>query len=191
MSTLLESYNKEGIKKLQDELKIVNRMAVPKLIKIVVNTGLGEALADKKVIQTMSDQLGQITGQKAQFRAAHKDISAFKLRKGDVIGLKITLRGERMYTFFEKMVRIVLPRIRDFRGVSVRGFDGKGNYSIGLKEQIVFPEIDYGQIDKIRGLQITFVTSAKDKKGTQALLTFFGMPFEKIKKEKTASAPRK
>ena len=154
-------------------------MGVPKLQKIVINTGLGEALSNKKTIENMSKQLAIITGQKPSPTKARKSIATFKLRKGETIGLKVTLRGKRMYDFFERLVTIVLPRIRDFRGVSGKGFDDQGNYTLGLKEQIIFPEIDYDKIDKIRGLEITFVTKTKDKKKTKKLLEHLGMPFEK------------
>lgn len=179
MPELFAKYQNEIKKILQKELNIQNLMAVPKLVKIVINIGLGEALANKKVIETMNQQLAIIAGQKPVVTHAKHDISAFKLRKGDAIGLKITLRGERMYNFFEKLVKIVLPRIRDFRGITNRGFDGNGNFTLGISEQIVFPEIEYSQVDKIRGLEITFVTTAKDNKETKKLLTALGMPFMK------------
>lgn len=181
MSLLLQKYNTEGKNTLIKELGIKNIMAIPRLLKIVLNTGLGEALADKKIIETMSQQFAQITGQKPIVTHARSDISTFKLRKGEAIGLKVTLRGKRMDNFLEKLVKIVLPRIRDFRGVNPNGFDGHGSFTLGIAEQIVFPEIDYSKIDKIRGLEITIVTSGKDRKETQKLLEVWGMPFKKSK----------
>ena len=172
--------NQQDLKtKLAKDLGFKNIMAVPKLTKIVINIGLGEALINKKVIDTATQQLMTITGQKPVATLAKHDISSFKLRRGDPIGLKVTLRGRRMYDFIEKLVKIVLPRIRDFRGVSLSGFDGRGGLTLGLSEQIVFPEIEYNQIDKIRGLEITFATSGKNKQETKKLLEAMGMPFAK------------
>ncbi len=168
---------------LQKELKLTNPMQVPKLTKIVVNVGLGEALIDSKVIERVMEQLAVITGQKPQVTRAKTSISTFKLRAGDKVGLKVTMRGTRMHDFFEKFITIVLPRGRDFRGVAVSGFDGRGNLNIGLKEQTVFPEIDYAKLDKIRGLEITFVTNARNNIGGRTLLTKLGMPFEKEAKK--------
>lgn len=179
LQTRYESEIKELLKK---ELGLSNIMSVPKLLKIVVNIGLGEALTDKKVIERVSEQLATITGQKPSVTRAKISISTFKLRAGDKIGLKATLRGRRMYEFLEKLVRIVLPRVRDFRGISRRGFDGRGNYSLGLREQIVFPEIEYTKIDKVRGLEMTFVTSAGNDRAGYKLLSLLGMPFEKEEK---------
>lgn len=179
MSTLFKLYQTELKKKLQDELTTANVMAIPRLTKVVINCGLGEALTNKKAIEEMVSQLAQISGQKPQVTHAKHDISTFKLRRGDAIGVKVTLRGERMYDFFEKLVKIVLPRIRDFRGVSTSGFDGTGNYTLGLAEQIVFPEIEYSKIDKVRGLEITLVTTAKNSQHTKKLLESLGMPFAK------------
>ncbi len=178
-------YESEIKNLLQKELGLTNIMNVPRLIKIVVNIGLGEALTDKKVIERVAEQLSVITGQKPSVTRAKTSIATFKLRAGDQIGLKVTLRGRRMYEFLEKLVRIVLPRVRDFRGISKRGFDGRGNYSLGLSEQIVFPEIEYAKVDKARGLEMTFVTSAGDDRAGYKLLSLLGMPFEK--EEKTAS----
>lgn len=168
--TVIPEFTKNGVK---------NRMAVPKLVRIVVNCGIGEALADKKVIEKMSAQLAIITGQKPQVTRARKAISTFKLRAGDVVGLKVTLRGRRMYDFFQKLVGIALPRVRDFRGVSGRGFDGKGNYTLGVKEQTMFPELEYTMVDKMRGFEITFVTTADNDQHGRMLLTLFGVPFAK------------
>lgn len=181
MSNLYQQFIKEGKGKLKEEFKIGNVMAVPKLSKIILNIGLGEALENKKVIEEMTKEFAIIAGQKPIITYAKGDISAFKLRKGEAIGLKVTLRGERMYDFFEKLVKIVLPRIRDFRGISVDGFDGRGSLTIGMKEQIVFPEIEYSQVDKIRGFEITFVTTCKNPTETRKLLEILGIPFVKIK----------
>lgn len=184
MSSLFQKYNTEGKNTLIKDLGIKNIMAVPRLLKIVINTGLGEALINKKAIDTTREQLGLISGQKPIVTYARHDISTFKLRKGEPIGLKVTMRGKMMYAFLEKMVKIVFPRLRDFRGVNTNGFDGHGCFTLGLTEQIVFPEIDYSKIDKIRGLEITFVTNGKDKRETQKLLEVLGVPFKKESKEK-------
>lgn len=177
--TLQEKYKKEIVPKLTGELGIKNPMAVPKLTKIVLNCGLGEALKDKKALETMSMQLGVITGQKPQLRRAKRAISTFKLRAGDAIGLKVTMRGERMYDFFTKLTTIVLPRVRDFRGVSVKSFDGKGNYTLGISETTIFSELDYKLVDKPRGLEVVLVTSAANDAHAKRLLELLGMPFEK------------
>jgi len=161
------------------EFAITNPMATPKLTKIVVNCGLGEALTDKKVIERMTQQLSIITGQRPSVTRAKRAISSFKLRAGDPIGLKVTLRGRRMYDFFTKFVSLALPRVRDFRGVPKSGFDGHGNYTIGLEEQTIFPELEYSLVDKTRGFEITFVTSAGDDERAGKLLALLGMPFEK------------
>lgn len=179
MSKLNDYYQKEGKETLKKVLVISNVMALPKLLKIVVNIGLGEALVNKKVIEEMEKQLAVICGQKPLVTHAKHDISSFKLRKSEAIGMKVTLRGTRMYDFFEKLVKIVLPRIRDFRGISEHGFDGRGCFTLGMREQIVFPEIEYSQIDKVRGFEITFVTSGRTKKETMEFLKVMGMPFQK------------
>jgi len=179
--SLYSQYQSEIKSKLALELGVKNAMAVPKLVKIVINTGLGEALANKKVIEETTKQFAAISGQKPVVTYARRDISSFKVRRADAIGLKVTLRKKMMYDFFEKLVKIVLPRLRDFRGVKESGFDGKGNYTLGLAEQIVFSEIDYSEIDKIRGLEITFVTTAKDKNQTKKLLEMLGMPFAPLR----------
>lgn len=179
MGKLYEYYLSEGRAKLTKTLSIKNIMAVPKLTKIVVGVGLGEALTNKKALEVVSDQMSRISGQKPIITRARKDISTFKLRRGDAVGVKVTLRLARMYDFMEKLTKIVLPKIRDFRGVSVKGFDRFGNYTLGLSEQIIFGEIEYDQIDKVRGLEITFVTSAKEPKAARALLEVLGIPFEK------------
>ncbi|MBI3380033.1 50S ribosomal protein L5 [Candidatus Gottesmanbacteria bacterium] len=179
MSQLFQQYQTEIKKKLAEELNIKNVMAIPKLTKVVLNCSLGEALENKKVIEEVTSEFTQIAGQKPVITHAKHDISAFKLRRGDAIGIKVTLRGQRMYDFVEKLVKIVLPRIRDFRGVPSSGFAGFGDYSLGLSEQIVFPEIEYSKVSKVRGLQITFVTTGKNKEQTSKLLVALGMPFTK------------
>lgn len=176
---LQQKYHQEIKKNLKDELKLANIMAVPKVTKIVVNVGAKEAMSDKKVIDSISEQLAVITGQKPTVRLAKKSIAAFKLREGQPIGVAVTLRGKRMYEFLEKLITIVFPRVRDFRGVSPQQFDRQGNFSVGFNEQIVFPEIEYSKIDKIRPLQLTIVTTAKDNKQGQSLLKALGMPFTK------------
>jgi len=171
MKQIVPEFAKAGIK---------NRMAIPRLSKIVINCGVGrEALADKKVLESMAKQLAVIAGQKPQITRAKRAISTFKLRAGDAVGLRATLRGPRMYDFLTKFVRIALPRVRDFHGVSARGFDGKGNYTLGIAEQSIFPELDYSMIDRPRGFEVTFVTTAGNDKDSKKLLTLFGMPFEK------------
>ncbi|MBI3576629.1 50S ribosomal protein L5 [Candidatus Gottesmanbacteria bacterium] len=172
-------YKKDVHPKLMEELGIKNPMAIPKLIKIVVNCGMGEALKDKKVLEKMSQQLAIITGQKAQVRVATRAISTFKLQAGNPIGLRVTLRGRRMYDFLTRLVSVALPRVRDFRGVPSRGFDGNGNYTLGISEQTIFPELPYSMVDKTRGFEITFVTTAKTDAHAKRLLELLGMPFEK------------
>lgn len=179
MTYVQDKYQKEVIKKLQEELGIENPMAIPVLKKIVVNIGVKHATADKKNMEVASDVMKLITGQKPKVTAAKKSISSFKLREGDKIGLMVTLRGNRMYDFYGKLVDVVLPRLKDFRGVSKDSFDTKGNYTLGLSEYSVFPEIDPGKIDRVQGLQITIVTSAQTKGHAQALLKAMGMPFVK------------
>jgi large subunit ribosomal protein L5 len=156
-----------------------NKMQEPKLVKIVLNCGMGEALADKKAIEKMAAQLAVITGQKPQLRKARKAISSFKLREGDPVGLRVTLRGKRMRDFLAKFVGIALPRVRDFRGIPTTGFDGQGNYTVGIKEHTIFPELEYGMVDKVRGFELTFVTSAKTDEHGRMLLTTLGLPFSK------------
>lgn len=176
---LQEKYHQELKEQLKKELGITNVMAVPRLVKIVVSVSTKEALDDKKVLDVVAEQLGQITGQKPVIKNAKKSVAAFKLREGQPIGVMVTLRSRKMYEFLEKMIRIVFPRVRDFRGVSLNSFDGKGNYSLGFREQIVFPEIEYSKIDKIRGLEVTIVTSGRSDENGRALLKALGMPFEK------------
>ncbi len=179
MTKIQEKYEKEVKKTLQDALKIKNVMAIPRLKKIVVNIGVKNATADKKSIEIVSDIIGQITGQKAKVTKAKQSISGFKLREGDKIGLVVTLRGKRMFDFFEKLVGVVLPRIKDFRGIKTTSFDTRGNYTLGLTEYSVFPEIDLGKVDRIQGLEMTIVTSSHDKEGAFLLLKNLGMPFKK------------
>lgn len=179
--TLQEQYNKTILKQLQQNLSVKNIMAVPKLEKIVVNMGVKDAVSDKKLIERMSQALGIVTGQKAKVTRAKKSIASFKVREGDPIGLVITLRGKRMYMFLDKIVRIVLPRIKDFRGISRKSFDGKGNYTLGLHEYSVFPEIDPGSVDRLQGMEIIFVTTAKNNEEGRTLLESLGMPFAKVK----------
>lgn len=177
MSNFKEMYNKEIVPKLMKEYNYTTVMAVPKLEKIVVNMGVGDGSKDEKFITAAVKDLEKITGQKPVVTKARKSIAGFKVREGQPIGVKVTLRGENMYYFFEKLVRIGLPRVRDFRGVSPHSFDGKGNYTIGIKEQLIFPEIDYDEVVKVRGMDIIFVTTAKSNEEAKSLLAGFGMPF--------------
>lgn len=166
-------------KKLMDDLGIQNRMAVPKLLKIVINCGIGEALKDRKIIEKASAQLAALSGLRPVVMKAKKAISSFKLREGDAIGLKVTLRGKRMYDFLARLTGIALPRVRDFRGIPNKGFDGKGNYTLGIAEQTIFPDLDYNLVDRVRGFEVTFVTSARTDDHAKALLVLLGLPFEK------------
>lgn len=181
MNTLYETYRTKGVNALKTKLGVKNIMEVPALIKIVVNCGIGEALTDKKAVESMGTQLGIITGQKPQIMKAKKAISSFKLRIGDPIGLRVTLRGTRMYDFLMRLTSVALPRVRDFRGISLSGFDGNGNYTMGVREQTMFPDLEYKMVDKIRGFEITFVTTAKNDTEGKALLVELGLPFEKEK----------
>jgi len=180
MSRLLEKSNKVIISELQKELSIKNKMAVPKLEKILINIGVGDAIQNIKALDVAKKELSLISGQWPAVGRAKKSISSFKLRKGHAIACYVTLRGKRMYEFFDRLVNIVLPRVRDFRGVSRRSFDGNGNYTLGLKDQLVFPEIEYTKVDKQRGMNITVVTSAKDDEEAFALLKKLGMPFSEV-----------
>lgn len=173
-------YNQEVKKKLMEELGISNNMALPKLVKVVVNVGASEALTNKNAIARIQEQIEIITGQKSIVTKARKSISAFKLRKGLEIGVKVTLRGRRMNQFLEKLVRIIIPRIRDFRGVSERSIDTHGNLNIGFPEQIIFPEIEFDKIDKIRGLEVTVVTNARSHEKGKKLFEILGVPFKQI-----------
>lgn len=174
-----EKYYNEVLPELKKKFGYTNDLEVPRLVKIKVNTGLGEALTNPKALEAMSAALELITGQKPVETKAKKAISNFKIRKGDVIGLMVTLRGSRMWYFFEKLINIVLPRVRDFRGLSENAFDTRGNYSLGIKEHVVFPEIDPNTVDKIRGLGINIVTTAKTKEEGLEFLKLMGMPFKK------------
>ena len=179
MSEFKKKFEQEMVKKLQERLGIKNPMAVPRLQKIVVNESAKDFLADKKNLDKAAEDLGLITGQKPKVARARVSVATFKLRKGDKIGLSVTMRGARMYDFFEKIVKIVLPRVRDFSGVVPKAFDGRGNLSIGFTENTVFPEIDPGKVDRVRSLQVTFVTSAGDNERARALFEEMGMKFRK------------
>ena len=179
MARLHQYYLETVLPKLREELGIANIMEVPKITKITVNMGVGEAVADKKVIDAAAGDLAKITGQKPVMCQARKSVASFKVRDGLAIGCKVTLRGARMYEFLDRLINVAMPRIRDFRGVSPRSFDGRGNYNMGVKEQIIFPEIQYDQIDQLRGMDITITTTAKDDKAGRALLEAFQFPFRK------------
>ena len=179
MARLKEHYRKAIMPKLQQELGLANPMQIPKFVKITVNMGVGEAVADKKVMDAAVADMTKITGQKPLLCKSTKSIATFKLRENQVIGCKVTLRGNRMYEFLDRLISIAIPRIRDFRGISARSFDGRGNFSFGIKEQIIFPEIQYDQIDQVRGMDITFTTTAQDDKAGRALLDAFSFPFRR------------
>jgi large subunit ribosomal protein L5 len=174
---LREKYQKEVVPALQKEFGYKNVMAVPKLEKVVINMGLGEATANAKIVDTGADELARITGQKPVTRRAKKSIAAFKVRRGMPIASMVTLRGSRMWEFLDRLMNIALPRVRDFKGVSPRGFDGRGNYTLGLRDQLLFPEIDYMKVDKGRGMNVSVVTTAKTDEEARKLLQFIGMPF--------------
>jgi large subunit ribosomal protein L5 len=177
MSRLRDRYSKEVAPALAKEFGYKNVMAIPKIEKVVVNMGLGEATANAKIVDTGADEVTRITGQKPVVTRAKKSIAQFKVRKGMPIGTMVTLRGERMWEFLDRLISIALPRVRDFRGVSPRGFDGRGNYTLGLKDQLLFPEIDYMKVDKARGMNISVVTTAKTDEESRKLLQLLGMPF--------------
>ena len=179
MARLQQIYREKIVPELKKSLGLENTMQVPRILKITVNMGVGEAVADKKVMDAATADLAKITGQKPAVTKAKKSVATFKVRDGQAIGCKVTLRGARMYEFLDRLVNIAIPRIRDFRGISARSFDGRGNYSLGVKEQIIFPEIQYDQIDQIRGMDITISTSAGDDKHGRALLEAFNFPFRK------------
>ena len=179
MARLQEVYRQTIVPKLRSDLKIENVMQVPRISKITINMGVGEAVADKKVMDAAVADLTKITGQKPLITKSRKAIASFKIRAGLPIGAKVTLRGKRMYEFLDRLISIAMPRIRDFRGVSPRSFDGQGNYSLGVKEQIIFPEIQYDQVDQIRGMDITITTTATDDRHGRALLEAFNFPFRK------------
>jgi large subunit ribosomal protein L5 len=178
MAELLEVYRNKIVQKLQEQFGYSSIMEVPKISKVTLNMGVGEAVADKKVLNNAVDDMTRISGQKPQVTLAKKSIAGFKIRDEWPIGCKVTLRGDRMYEFLKRFITIAIPRIRDFRGYSPKSFDGRGNYSVGIKEQIVFPEIDYDKIDAIRGLDITITTTARNDKEAKALLKAFGFPFK-------------
>ncbi len=179
MGTLKEQYENELRSELQKKLGIDNVMEIPRIEKIVLNMGLGDAVQNPKLVEKAAQELTMICGQKAVVTRAKKSIATFKLRAGMPIGARVTLRKDRMYDFLSKLINIALPRVRDFRGVSTKGFDGRGNYSMGVTEHIIFPEIDYDKIDQIRGLNVTIVTTAKTDADARALLDAIGMPFRK------------
>lgn len=178
--TLQQKYTEEMRPKLKTELKLDNVMAVPRVTKVTINVGAKEALTDKKNLDIIAEQLSSISGQKPVVTKAKKSIATFKLREGDSVGVMVTLRGKRMYDFLEKLVGVAFPRIRDFRGLKLTAFDGKGNYSVGFKEQLVFAEIDAGKVDRVRSLQVVISTSAKNDEEGLALLKAFGFPFMKV-----------
>jgi large subunit ribosomal protein L5 len=177
MSRLKERYTSEVMAALRKEFGYTNVMAVPRITKVVVNMGLGEGTQNAKIVDTGAEELSKVTGQRAAVTRSSKSIAQFKVRKGMPIGAMVTLRGDRMYDFIDRLVSIALPRVRDFRGVSARGFDGRGNYTLGLRDQLMFPEIDYLKVDKARGMNISFVTTAKTNEEARRLLQLLGMPF--------------
>jgi large subunit ribosomal protein L5 len=177
MNRLKQKYQNEAIPSLRKEFGYTNVMAVPRIEKVVVNMGLGEATGNAKIIDAGADELARITGQKPVTRRAKKSVAQFKVRQGQPIGTMVTLRGERMWEFLDRLVSIALPRVRDFKGVSPRGFDGRGNYTLGLRDQLLFPEIDYMKVDKARGMNVSVVTTAKTDEEARKLLQFIGMPF--------------
>jgi large subunit ribosomal protein L5 len=174
---LKERYQREIAPALAKEFGIDNPMAIPRVEKVVINMGLGEAIANAKIVDTAADELRSITGQKPVTTRAKKSIAAFKLRQGMAIGTMVTLRGERMYEFLDRLIAVALPRVRDFRGVSPKAFDGRGNYTLGVRDQLIFPEIDFNKVDKTRGMNISIVTTARDDEQARALLRALGMPF--------------
>ncbi len=179
MNRLRERYQKEAVPALLKMFRFKNVMQVPRIEKVVVNIGLGEALDNPKALEAAANDLAIITGQKPVLTKARKSIANFKLREGRLIGAKVTLRGERMWAFLDRLLNIALPRVRDFRGVSPNAFDGRGNYTLGLRDQLVFPEIEYDKIDKLRGMEVSIVTTAKNDEQARALLQMLGMPFRR------------
>ncbi|QQK74345.1 50S ribosomal protein L5 [Salicibibacter cibarius] len=179
MNALKERYKDEIIPRLHDQFNYSSVMAVPKIEKIVINMGVGEAVSNPKTLDNAMEELALITGQKPIVTRAKRSIAGFKLREGNPIGTKVTLRGTRMYDFLEKLIHVSLPRVRDFRGISSKAFDGRGNYTLGIKEQLIFPEIEYDKIDKVRGMDIVIVTSAETDEEAKELLTQVGMPFQR------------
>jgi large subunit ribosomal protein L5 len=174
---LKDTYQKQIVPRLMKERSYATVMAVPRLEKVVVNMGVGEATQNIKLLDAAMDELGRITGQKPAMRRSKKSIAAFKLRQGMPIAATVTLRGDRMYEFIDRLCNVALPRVRDFRGVSTSAFDGRGNYTLGLKDQIIFPEVDYSKVDKLRGMNVTFVTTARTDEESRLLLQYLGMPF--------------
>jgi large subunit ribosomal protein L5 len=179
MARLQQFYRDTIVPQLKEQLQLSNVMEVPRITKITLNMGVGEAVADRKVVDAAAGDLAKITGQKPLICKAKKAVATFKVREGLPIGCKVTLRGARMYEFLDRLISVALPRVRDFRGISPRGFDGRGNYSMGVREQIIFPEIQYDQIDQLRGMDITITTTARDNKQGRALLDAFKFPFRK------------
>lgn len=179
MNRLRERYQKEAVPALLKMFRLKNVMQVPRIEKVVVNIGLGEAMDNPKALEAATNDLAIITGQKPVLTKARKSIANFKLREGRLIGAKVTLRGERMWAFLDRLLNIALPRVRDFRGLSPNAFDGRGNYTLGLRDQLVFPEIEYDKIDKLRGMEVTIVTTARNDEQARALLQMLGMPFRK------------
>ncbi|MEI6289049.1 MAG: 50S ribosomal protein L5 [Chloroflexota bacterium] len=179
MNRMQERYNQEVVPALQKAFNYGNVMEIPKIQKVVVNIGLGEAMGNSKALEAALTDMTTITGQKPVQNKARKSIANFKLREGVVIGIKVTLRGYRMWAFLDRLINVALPRVRDFRGVSAEAFDGRGNYTLGLKDQLIFPEIEYDKIDKLRGMEITIVTTARNDEHARGLLRFLGMPFRK------------
>ena len=177
MARLKEKYRNEIAPALAKEFDIKNPMAVPKITKVIVNMGLGEASANAKILDVAADELKAITGQKPVITTAKKSIAAFKLRQGMAIGTMVTLRGDRMYEFLDRLISVALPRVRDFRGISGKAFDGRGNYTLGIREQLIFPEIDFNKVDKTRGMNISIVTTAQNDDQARSLLKALGMPF--------------
>ena len=177
MARLKEKYRKEIAPALAKEFGIKNSMAVPKISKVVVNMGMGEAISNAKILDTAVDELKSVTGQKPVVTKAKKSIASFKLRQGMNIGTMVTLRGDRMYEFLDRLISVALPRVRDFRGISGKAFDGRGNYTLGIREQLIFPEIDFNKVDKTRGMNISIVTTAGNDEQARALLKALGMPF--------------
>ena len=177
MNRLKERYLKDVVPGLKKEFGYTNVMAIPKLVKVVVNMGLGEATQNVKLIDLGADELGRVTGQKPVTTRAKKSIAAFKVRQGMPVGTMVTLRGDRMYEFLDRLMNIAMPRVRDFKGVSTKGFDGRGNYTLGLRDQLLFPEIDYMKVDKARGMNVSVVTTAKSNEEARRLLQLLGMPF--------------
>lgn len=178
MARLREKFNNEIAPKLSEQFQYRSPMQIPRIKKVVLNMGLGEAIQNIKLLDAAAEELAQISGQKPVITRARQSIAAFKLRKGMPIGCMVTLRGDRMYEFLDKLINIALPRVRDFRGISSRALDGRGNYTLGVKEHIIFPEIDYDKIDRIKGMNITIVTSANNDDEARTLLTMMGMPFK-------------